>query len=162
NLDLVRNGKSRYAIVVAPDASPSERHGAEELQRFLEQMSGAHLPIAAEARPYMVLVGNSPALEQLGLKISFTDLGNEGFRLKSTGRHLVIAGGRLRGTMYGVYGLLEKLGCRWFTPEVSRIPHRPSIEVAPLDEIQKPAFEYRETFFSEATDRDWAARNKVN
>jgi hypothetical protein len=34
--------------------------------------------------------------------------------------------------------------------------------VQPLDDLQKPAFEYREPFFTEAMDRDWAARNKMN
>ncbi len=162
NLKLVENGKSNYSIVIAPDASQSERHGAEELQKFLEEMSGARLAITAEPRRRMVLVGNSPALEKLNLKIPFADLGPEGFALKTSGRHVVIAGGRLRGSMYGVYTFLEKLGCRWFTPEVSRIPKTRTITIGPLDETQKPAFEYREPFFSEASDRDWAARNKTN
>src|SRR5271157_1655900 len=162
NLELVKNGKSSYAIVVAADASPSERHGAEELQKFLEEMSGARLPITAEPQPRMVLVGASPSLEKLKLKIPLADLGAEGFALKTAGPHIVIAGGRLRGSMYGVYTFLEKMGCRWFTPQVSRIPRARTLVVPPLDEIQKPAFEYREPFFSEALDRDWAARNKTN
>ena len=103
NIKLVENGKSSYSIVIAPDASQSERHGAEELQKFLEEMSGARLPITAEPRRRMVLVGNSPALEKLNLKIPFADLGPEGFALKISGQHMVIAGGRLRGSMYGVY-----------------------------------------------------------
>jgi hypothetical protein len=162
NLRLVENGKSDYSIVIAADASQSERHGAEELQKFLEQMSGARLPITTHTQRRMVLVGNSPALENLNLRIPFADLGPEGFVLKTSGHHLVIAGGRLRGSMYGVYTFLENLGCRWFTPELSRIPKTRTITVGPLDEKQTPAFEYREPFFSEALDRDWAARNKTN
>jgi len=162
NLRLVENGKSDYSIVIAPDASQSERHGAEELQKFLEQMSGARLPITTDPRRRMVLVGNSAALENLNLRIPFADLGPEGFALKTSGHNVVIAGGRLRGSMYGVYTFLEKLGCRWFTPELSRIPKTRTITVGPLDEKQTPAFEYREPFFSEALDRDWAARNKTN
>ncbi len=161
-LNLIQNGKSEYAIVIAPDASASERHGAGELQKFLEEISGARLPIATESRPRMVLVGDGPALRDLRLDIPFQDLGPEGFVLRTAGPHLVIAGGRLRGSMYGIYGFLEKLGCCWFTAEVSRIPKMRTIRVGPLDEIQKPAFEYREPFFKEATDRDWAVRNKAN
>jgi hypothetical protein len=162
DLKLVENGRSAYAIVVAPDASPSERHGAEELQMFLEKMSGAKLPISTATWPLMILVGNSPALEKLHLDIPFAELGKEGFALKTAGRHVVIAGGRLRGSMYGVYTFLEKLGCRWFTSQLSRIPTRPTIAIGPLNEIQKPAFEYREPHLGEALDRDWAARNKTN
>src|SRR5689334_3545354 len=94
-LELVHNGKSAYAIVIAPDASPSERHGATELQRFVEEISGARLPVTAEPQARMVLVGDGPALQQLHVAIPFRELGEEGFALKLSGPHLVIAGGRL-------------------------------------------------------------------
>jgi hypothetical protein len=41
NLILAQNGKSDYTIVISTEASPSERHAAEELQKFVEQISGA-------------------------------------------------------------------------------------------------------------------------
>jgi hypothetical protein len=162
---IVENGKSTYSICLSRDASPSEKRAAEELQRFLNEMSGARLPIVTDAddpRGNLVLVGNSRVVERLGVNIPFDDLGAEGFALKISGPHVVIAGGRRRGTMYGVYAFLEKLGCRWFTPEVSRIPRTANITIGPLDELQKPAFEYREPFFTEAFDKDWAARNRTN
>ncbi len=147
---LVRGGKPACSIVLPRGASPSMQRGAEELQRFLAEMSGAQIPMAEDAR------GTAIRLQ------STDELGPEGFRLKTEGRNLVIAGGRERGVMYGVYTLLEKLGCRWFSPEVSRIPKRTTITIGTLDEVQKPAFEYREPFFTEAFDKDWAARNKTN
>jgi hypothetical protein len=164
-LELTRDGHSTYSIVISREASLSEKRGSEELQRFLEEMSGAHLPIvtdAEKARGNLVLVGKSDYVDSLRLQIPFASLGAEGFAVKTAGNHLVIAGGRQRGTMYGVYTFLEKLGCRWFATDVSRIPKLPTLTVQPLDEIHKPAFEYREPFFSEAMDRDWAARNKMN
>lgn len=165
SLTLADRGKSSYQICISAKASPSEQRAASELQRFLEEMSGARLPIVADDRPVsgnLLLVGNSTALEKLNLAIPFDNLGREGFVLKTVGKHLVISGGRERGTMYGVYTFLEKLGCRWFTPEVSRIPKMSAIKVAPLDVTETPAFEYREPYFTEAFDKDWAARNKTN
>jgi hypothetical protein len=162
---LADGGRSTYSICISREASPSERHAAAELQRFLEEISGVRLPVVTDEKPIpgaLVLVGKSAALDRLGLNIPFDNLGPEGFALRSEGRHLVIAGGRLRGTMYGVYTLLEKLGCRWFAPDVSRIPKMSRVTVAPLNETQKPAFEYREPYFTEAWDKDWAARNKTN
>ena len=44
-LTLASGGKSDYKIVVGQNASPSEKHAAGELQMFLEQISGAKLPI---------------------------------------------------------------------------------------------------------------------
>jgi hypothetical protein len=46
NLILSQNGKPGYTIVIGAESSPSERHAAEELQNFLEQISGARLPIS--------------------------------------------------------------------------------------------------------------------
>jgi len=164
-LELTRNGQSAYSIAISRAASLSEKRGSEELQRFIEEMSGAHLPIVTdEQKPSgnLIVVGKSDYLDSLGLQIPFASLGNEGFAIKTAGSHLVIAGGRQRGTMYGVYTFLEKLGCRWFAVDVSRIPKLANITVQQLDEIHKPAFEYREPYFTEARDRDWAARNKMN
>lgn len=162
---LAEGGRSAYSIYLSPHASPSEEHGARELQRFLQEMSGAHLPVltgGGKPAGNLVLVGQSDIIDGMGVDIPFHSLGAEGYALKTHGRHLVIAGGRQRGTMYGVYGLLEKLGCRWYTPEVSRIPKLPSITLAPLDETGRPSFEYRYPYFSECMDRDWAARNRMN
>ena len=164
-LGLAKNRRSNYRICVAREASAAERHAAEQLQRFLEEISGARLPIISDEGRIggrLVLVGNSRVTERLKLSVAAREVGAEGFRLRTAGRDLVIAGGGPRGTLYGVYTFLEKLGCRWFTREVSRIPKTRTVRVGPLDEIQKPAFEYREPFFTEAFDGDWAARNKVN
>ena len=47
-LELVRDGQSNYKIAISREASPSEKRGSEELQRFIEQMSGARLPIVTD------------------------------------------------------------------------------------------------------------------
>ncbi|MFN7934269.1 MAG: DUF4838 domain-containing protein [Bryobacteraceae bacterium] len=164
-VQLARQGKSEYSIVLPAVAIPSEQRAAEELQRFLEEMSGARLPIVRDDQAVsggMILVGESAALRKLNLGIDVAGLGGEGFVLRTAGKHLVIAGGRPRGTMYGVYTLLDKLGCRWFTREVSRIPKRQTIETGVLKETHRPAFENREPFFTEAWNKDWAARNRTN
>lgn len=164
DIALVVNGKSTYSIALPSQASPSERRGALELQRFLEEMSGARLPIVPDSatRRNLIFVGRGAGVDGLRLSIAFDQLGPEGFALKTSGRHLVIAGGRQRGTMYGVYTFLEKLGCRWYARDASVIPKKPSISVPPLDETQRPAFEYREPFLTEAFDKNWAARNRTN
>ena len=164
-LALVSRGESTYSICISQTASPSEKHAAEELQKFLQEISGARLPVVTDSdKPggNLVLVGNSALVDPLVPRMAFEKLGPEGFILRTAGNRLLIVGGRQRGTLYGVYAFLEKLGCRWFTRDVSVIPKKPTLLVEPLDEIEKPAFEYREPYFTEACDKDWAARNKVN
>jgi len=165
-LTLAKSGASEFAIVVADDASPSTRHGAEELQRYLKEMTGAEMPVRSDAEPmgaHEIILGDNAHLKQLDAQIDFGKLGDEGYAIRSVGPHLVIAGGALRGTMYGVYGLLEDhLGCRWLTPEVSHIPKRDCLALPPIDEAVVPVLEYREPFTIDCFDGDWCARNRMN
>jgi hypothetical protein len=165
-LTLAEAGRSAFVIVVAEDASPSTRHAATELQSFLKEMTGAELPIVSDTAPpreQEILVGNSRRLQSLGIEIPWQDLGPEGYVLRTVGQRLVIAGGALRGNLYGVYGLLEDyLGCRWFAPGVSRIPRYSKLVLPELNDTQVPVLEYREVFTYDCFDGDWAARNRVN
>jgi len=165
-LTLADRGRSEFRIVIAADASPAEKHAAGELQHFLREISGAELPIGddrAEMTAHEILVGDSAHLRALNEKIDWEGLGSEGFVMRTSGGHLILAGGRLRGSMYAVYTFLEEvLGCRWFTPKVARIPRRERVEVGPLNARQVPALEYREPYYAEAFDADWAARNRMN
>jgi len=164
---IAEKAGSRYRIIVAANAIPSERYAAEELQRYLERMSSARLPIvtdteAMESRE--VLLGDNAHLRKLKLNIDFRRLGTDGFALRTDGKRLIIAGGRPRGTLYGVYTLLEeKLGVRWFTPEFEVVPKRSRVRLPKLDETQIPALEYREVYWTEMMrDADFAARHRLN
>ncbi|MCX8090564.1 MAG: DUF4838 domain-containing protein [Verrucomicrobiae bacterium] len=165
-LTLARAGRSDYVIVIASNAPPATRFAAEELQRFLGEMSSATLPVrtdAAAPAARQILVGDSAHLRALGGVVDFAALGREGYVLRTVGPHLVIAGGEPRGTLYGVYGLLEDhLGCRWFTPQVSHIPRRDTVRLGPLNETRVPVLEYREPFTADCFDGTWCARNRVN
>ncbi|MCA9425560.1 MAG: DUF4838 domain-containing protein [Candidatus Omnitrophica bacterium] len=163
---LAEGGKSHYAIVVSASASPSEDHAARELQHFLKEIAGVELPLITDRDPrqqYEVLVGNSRRVEELNLSIDWNSLGDEGYVIRTEGDRLLLAGGKKRGTLYAVYAFLEEtLGCRWFTPDVSRIPKQERVEFETLNIPNIPRFEYRAVGWISASDPDWAARNKVN
>lgn len=164
-LALAQDGRTPYSVCLSRDASPSERRAAAELRSFVRQMCRAELPVMHDGETAdgpLILLGQSERLDRLGLDVPYAKLGAEGFVLKTAGPHVVIAGGRKRGTMYGAYALLEKLGCRWYARDCTRIPRVQNLVLPPLDETQTPAFEYREVFITEAFDRDWAARNRTN
>lgn len=166
-LTLAAKGKSPYRIVIAADAIPSERYAAEELQRYLEKIAGARLPIVSDAgRPASreILLGDNAHLRKLGWEIGTDKLGAEGFILRTDGDRLIIAGGKPRGTLYGVYTLLEeKLGVRWFTPELEVVPQTNRLALPALNETRVPALQYREVFWTEMMrDGDFAARHRLN
>jgi len=165
-LVLAERGQSAVRIVVAASASPSTRHAAEELQTFLAEITGATLPIVGDEQPAAereIILGQGRRLGQLGVDVDLPSLAAEGYVIRSVGPHLVIVGGEPRGTLYGVYGLLEDhLGCRWFAPGVSRIPKQDRLAIGPIDDRQVPLLEYREPFTFDCFDGDWCARNRVN
>lgn len=162
SLILVGDDRSEYQIVIAADAPPSTRYAAEEFQRFFKEATGAELPVVSDAERSAekeILIGKSARLPEFDPAA----LGEEGYVVRTDGSRLMIAGGEPRGTLYGVYDFLEnQLGCRWFTPSVSRIPKTNRVEVVSIDKTIRPALEYREVMLFDCWDADWLARNRVN
>ena len=164
-LTLADDNRSTYSIVLSKDASAAERHGADELRSHFKQMAGVDLPVVADDQPLpptAILIGRSKHTDALGITIDEKVLGPDGFVLKTKDKHLIIAGSRTRGTMYGCTTLLEKLGVRWFTPKVTHVAAQKKVTVPVLDEQQTPAFEYREAYFTEALNKAWAPRMRFN
>ncbi len=166
-LPLAANGVSQFTIVRPLEASPSQVYAAEELQRFTREMTGAELPILGDDQPLparAILLGVTRHTETvLGEAPDLGKLGDDGFRIVTRPPHLLIVGSPVRGTLYGVYELLEKYGgCRWYARDYSVVPKKQSWTVPQLDETQVPAFAMREPFWWGMFDGDFAARCKVN
>ena len=160
---LVYDGVSEYRIFVAESAPAWEKKAARELQKYLQQISGARLPIVHQAGEgeRLIYVGFTEAPARFG--ISPDAFQNEHYILKSDGFSLLIAGGGTRGTLYGVIGYLQDhLGCRWYTRDVQKIPAHSTIPLKRFEDRQKPAFEYREAWYREAYDPEWALFNRLN
>jgi len=163
-LTIAQDGQARVVIVVARDAPEPEQHAAAELALFLQQITGADFRIVnhPETGKGSLLVG--PEAARLAVpEFSADGLGPEGIVVKTAGESLVLAGGRLRGTLYAVYTFLEdQLGCRWWSSTESTIPKRSELELDSVDSRYVPPLEYRSPFWFDAFDGDWAARNKCN
>ncbi len=163
DLELAAQGKQRYAIVVASDAPEAERHAAGELAHFLSEISGAPFAVQSEATSGLRILVGREAVGGLIRADEYAALGEEGYCVRSQGALIAIAGATPRGTLYGVYALLEeRFGCRWFTPEVARIPKNPAPTLPEGDMRFVPQLEYRATDYPNARDADWAARNRLN
>ena len=146
---LVKNGASDWHILTPEHVRGAELHAALELQKFLKEISGAEIPITEVTHfncmpeyDHEILLGWEYAvgasarvqalLKKYNVTINFQELGQDGYIIRTIGPHLLITGGRPRGTLYGVYSFLEDyLGCRWYDTTVSVIPKRPTIEFGP-------------------------------
>ncbi|MBN1345148.1 MAG: DUF4838 domain-containing protein [Phycisphaerae bacterium] len=147
SVELVKNGTSRHQIVLQPGASASERFGAEELQTHIKACTGVELPIV-ETPPGpdvpMILLGCGDLAKKLGVDPTPDQLGPQGFLLRTVPPHVVIAGTKAAGTMYGTQRFLEScLGVRWFAPGVTRTPKTSDVTVPPVDRLVKPAMMMR-------------------
>ena len=163
---LADSGETPCMIVVPEVASPGERHAAEELREHLVEATGADFRIVEEGRAAdggAILVGWTRRTAELLPDVVPDDLGLEEFLVRTIGDDLLIVGGEPRGTLYGVYEFLESVvGCRWFTRTITRIPRTDRLVIPPMDLRKRPVLEYREVFYKEAFDGDWAARHRLN
>jgi hypothetical protein len=166
------------------DTICTESFAALELQHYLREMTGRKddfAIVAADKVPEqgeLIMVG-WPASNAAAAKLAaalganreaIARLGAESYRLKTadaSGRRVtLIAGGGRVGTLYGVYDLLHRMGCRWFGPEpfdedVPQAAWNPSFDV-----IQQPSFSVRGFYVYEKRGSpemiQWMARNRLN
>jgi len=161
---IAQNGAAKAVIVLAADAAEPERHAATELAGLLRQITGATFEIQAPpaAGQSRLLVGPGAA-KSTAANFSTDGLGSDGIVIRTIGDDLILAGGRPRGTLYAVYTFLEEhVGCRWWSSKASNIPVKPTLRIGRLNVRYVPPLEYRESFWFDAFDGDWAVRNKSN
>lgn len=145
-------------VMLAPGALSTERYAAEELAHYLGRILGSEIKVAEGGKPETgvpIYVGFHPenqALEpeKLGVEESLVVVGKDAIH---------VVGGRSRekhsqhpelprhdrGTLYGVYELLESLGVRWYRPEPwgEHVPRRDSVTLEEGERRAKPVYKYR-------------------
>jgi len=156
-LTLTKEGRSACTIVLAKNASASARFAGVELQRYLSAISGANVPISATAKPGSTIwIGSAGHSEGCPREIDWDRLGDDGFTIRTDGKNLIIAGGRDKGPLYGVYSFLESyLGCRKFSPMAELVPQKKTIVLPPINDTQVPRFTFRDAHFIDSSYVAW-------
>jgi len=158
---------AEWDIVVAPDAIPSEVYAAEEFQSYLAQATGSQRPIVHTTdRPDRhVFIGPGAALQASPVGFGVEEFGPEDLRILVRDQNIAIAGGRPRGTLYGVYTFLEDyLGVRFLTPDHTYVPKLSEARVVgPVDRFYHPPLGFRWSYYGETNQNPtFAARRRVN
>ncbi len=159
---LLVDGGDPACEIVVQHRSPAAAFAAEEMQRYVEAMSGAHLSIASKTEP----AGPAITLKE-------DDLDHEeGFRIAlEEPARLVISGRRGRAIVYGVYELLERLGCRFLDlgEAGENVPRKKTLRLTLPGAIeQAPALDYRGLIVQQPINErtflmiDWMAKNRMN
>ena len=162
-MKLAVNHIAHSRIITAQTCDPVTRYAAEELARWLGEIAGSSFSICSDTLPPQendILVGINSRTEKYSKRT--TALPEEGFFYCTDDQNLIF-GGNGRALLYGVYAFLEdELGIRFFSPEVTHVPHRRCIEIGSLDRSDAPVMEYREPAISEVRNTEYAVRRRVN
>lgn len=110
-IDLVKDGKTEYSILLPEEAEEYEQTAADELRTFFEMATGILLEVNTDAgqvstSDHVFSLGNTKLKTQE--KIDTDSLDRHGFVLKTVDNAVIIAGQDGRGTVYGVYEFLER------------------------------------------------------
>jgi hypothetical protein len=155
-----------WTVVVSNDAIPSERYAADEFCRLFKAITGSELPTkTSPGAKGAIFIGESSAMHAHPLGFSVATLGEEGLRIRTAREAVVIAGGRPRGTLYGVYEFFERYqGVRFLTKDDTYIPPGAAESVIPLVDYQYvPPFSFRWSYYQENfKDPAFATRLRVN
>ncbi|MBO5291034.1 MAG: DUF4838 domain-containing protein, partial [Clostridia bacterium] len=163
---IVENGASDFVIVSPDNADETILTAINELQTYIEKISGAKLKIVSESEATpenkAIIIGET-ALENGVVEIDRESIFADGFMLFSDGNHLFISGANSRGTLYGVYTFLEEyLGVRWFTPQLEVVPENKNIVIdSNINRVVEPSFSIRRNDCIGTNDAH-RARTKMN
>lgn len=164
-LYIVEDGESDYYIVTADNHDECIDTAAEELQTYIEKISGAKLGIVPEsALPEgadAVYLGETALSDTVDF--DYSSIKEDGFLLYSDGENFIIRGEDSRGTLFGVYTFLEEyLGVRWFTPTLERVPESDDVVIdKALSRVVEPSFAVRRND-TMGTNEAYRARTRMN
>jgi hypothetical protein len=157
-----------WKIMLSEQAIPSEEYAATELQSLFDEASGLWLSITNDPNSSSsgcIYVGPSRMMEASIVGFDTSEFGAEELRVVVGETAIAIAGGRPRGTLYGVYTFVEDcLGVRFLTPDHTHVPHMAQDGVLkPMDKRFNPPFSLR--FYGSGEihrERVYAARMRAN
>jgi len=139
---LAAGGRARADIVIAPQADRVVRFAACELRDTLKKISGA---------PFRILRRDPASFPGPAITIQ-ADPGPaplnapDAYSLETRAGQVRIRGNRGRSALYGVYELLEALGCRFVEPGLDVVPHARALTLPALSRRRESAFSLRNVF----------------
>lgn len=170
DFDLAVDGQTMYRIYLGSGEGPVVQQAANELAHYLNAVTGATFPVIMADQPpdyhYLLVVGkNNTYTGRAARSVNFSALGEDGFTLSTSGNSIFIAGDIPRGTLYGVYWLLDHLvGVRWYADDYTVVPQRPTLAIpnTALNSVHVPRFRYRLILAGDANNSAYRQHNLLN
>ena len=117
-------------------------------------------PAAREAaKDLLAVLGDRPVKVRFALDPS---MAAQAWRVKAADGVLAVTGRDGLGVAYGVYSFLERIGCRWYTPDTKRIPDLSGWTLPDMDVSGRPAILSRVSYLggADTLPSSWYFRNK--
>ncbi len=167
DLVIVQNGVAQYTIYYGAEESQFIEHAALELGMRIDEITGSDIPVTNNPNVTgdLIIIGrNNPKTQAIENEMDFNAIHDDGFRILTYDNDLYIAGKIDRGTIYGVYHLLDiYFGVRWYSPEYEYSPSQSTLTIAdPTNDLQNPHFAYREIFSGDTDDPYFRQHNRLN
>jgi len=137
SIPIVIDGESDYVVIIPFEAKKADSTAASYLTKYIREMTGAELPITTDqAVPevHEFCIGNTNRNA-----FPYDSFAPDGFLLGTDGEKVFIAGGAHKGPVYGVIELLERWGCRMFSPTESYIPNKEELILEAFMVMDEPA-----------------------
>lgn len=160
--ELAKDGATAWKIVLPNEPTIVEKTAARELSEHLKLVTGADFPTIAEKdaavdAKALVFIGRTAKAPKKEYKF-------DEILIRLDGGNLVLAGHDKRGCLYAVYSFLQEVvGVRWWAPEATFVPKRPTLAVADdLNISYAPQMISREMYHRLAQPTVFSARMKGN
>lgn len=144
SIDLVKNSLPKASILLASDATPVERHAAEELAFFVEKITGASLPISEQQMPGLLPVRLGKAALQNGNDFPGAEqIKDDGFIVDASDKGVNLFAKINRGVLYAVYHILRQNGGVYFLypgDEGTVCPKNRDFSIPVGTEVKNPVF----------------------
>ena len=163
-INIIENNKTSYHIVHSVLSTECERYACMELQKYIYNSTNTLIPVFSDkcdVRSKEIIIGSA---RNNNIKENINNLSDDAYIIKVIDGNIYITGNTSRSTLYGVYRFLELfINFRCFTKDCEVYD---KLDFISIDEdyelIQDFTFEYREVYFRDAFDGDFAAKNMLN
>ena len=151
NYKLVENGASEYVIVYPAENGVEQcKEASDVLFSYIRQSTNAELSVKSDknytpqAGDKVISLGNTSIAAERGIAASASELGEDGYYLKTSEDDLFIQGCTNNAVLFGSYDFLTyQFGIKFYSYDEIKIPHAETVYLKNFDLRSVPSFANR-------------------
>lgn len=150
---FIKNGVSDYTIQVPANYTPSEYKAATELRYFINDAVGVLIPIVRDDELHTedeayICIGKTSTYYANDVSedgtVTSAKLGNDGFRIKTYNKLVILASYGQNGIIYSAYGFLERvMDYEFYFEDEWVITHEKDVKLKDMNVCDIPTFDSR-------------------